>query len=140
MSNVEYGLIMQELERGDSGLRSFVSVQGALVMYPILTYGSDEQKERWLPKLQSRRGDRMLRTHRAGLRLESRGHADAREAGRRSLGSERRENLDHQRLDGRRRDRLGARRRRHSRIPGGERHARIHHRPTFTANCRCARR
>ena len=53
MSNVEYGLIMQELERGDSGLRSFVSVQGALVMYPILTYGSDEQKERWLPKLQS---------------------------------------------------------------------------------------
>ncbi len=53
MSNVEYGLVMQELERGDSGLRSFVSVQGALVMYPILTYGSDEQKERWLPKLQS---------------------------------------------------------------------------------------
>ncbi|MBV8820563.1 MAG: acyl-CoA dehydrogenase family protein [Acidobacteriaceae bacterium] len=52
-SNVEYGLIMQELERGDSGLRSFVSVQGALVMYPLLTYGSDEQKERWLPRLQS---------------------------------------------------------------------------------------
>lgn len=53
MSNVEYGLIMQELERGDSGIRSFVSVQGALVMYPIFTYGSDEQKQRWLPKLQS---------------------------------------------------------------------------------------
>jgi len=53
MSNVEYGLIMQELERGDSGLRSFVSVQGALVMYPIFTYGSDEQKQRWLPPLQS---------------------------------------------------------------------------------------
>ncbi|MBZ5591517.1 MAG: acyl-CoA dehydrogenase family protein [Acidobacteriia bacterium] len=53
MSNVEYGLIMQELERGDSGLRSFVSVQGALVMYPILTYGSEEQKQKWLPKLQS---------------------------------------------------------------------------------------
>jgi glutaryl-CoA dehydrogenase len=53
MSNVEYGLLMQEIERGDSGLRSFVSVQGALVMYPILTYGSDEQKQRWLPKLQS---------------------------------------------------------------------------------------
>lgn len=51
MSNVEYGLIMQEIERGDSGLRSFVSVQGALVMYPILTYGSDEQKEKWLPRL-----------------------------------------------------------------------------------------
>jgi glutaryl-CoA dehydrogenase len=53
MSNVEYGLIMQELERGDSGLRSFASVQGALVMYPILTFGSEEQKQRWLPKLQS---------------------------------------------------------------------------------------
>ncbi|MFN3321880.1 MAG: acyl-CoA dehydrogenase family protein [Bryobacteraceae bacterium] len=53
LNNVEYGLIMQELERGDSGLRSFVSVQGALVMYPILTYGSDEQKQHWLPRLQS---------------------------------------------------------------------------------------
>src|SRR4029078_5204377 len=45
MSNVEYGLIMQELERGDAGIRSFVSVQGALVMYPIYSYGSDEQKD-----------------------------------------------------------------------------------------------
>ena len=53
MSNVEYGLVMQEIERGDSGLRSFISVQSALVMYPILTFGSDEQKQRWLPKLQS---------------------------------------------------------------------------------------
>jgi glutaryl-CoA dehydrogenase len=53
MSNVEYGLIMQELERVDSGVRSFVSVQGALVMYPILIYGSEEQKRRWLPRLQN---------------------------------------------------------------------------------------
>jgi glutaryl-CoA dehydrogenase len=53
LSNVEYGLIMQELERGDSGIRSFVSVQGALVMYPIYTYGSDQQKDQWLPRLQS---------------------------------------------------------------------------------------
>jgi glutaryl-CoA dehydrogenase len=53
MSNVEYGLVMQELERADSGIRSFASVQGGLVMYPILTYGSPEQKDRWLPKLQS---------------------------------------------------------------------------------------
>src|SRR2546429_2164278 len=53
MSNVEYGLIMQELERVDSGIRSFVSVQGALVMYPILTMGSDTQKQKWLPLLQS---------------------------------------------------------------------------------------
>jgi glutaryl-CoA dehydrogenase len=53
MSNVEYGLVMQEIERGDSGLRSFVSVQGALVMYPILTFGHEAQRERWLPPLQS---------------------------------------------------------------------------------------
>jgi glutaryl-CoA dehydrogenase len=53
MSALEYGLIMQELERGDSGLRSFVSVQGALVMYPIREFGSEEQKRKWLPKLQS---------------------------------------------------------------------------------------
>jgi glutaryl-CoA dehydrogenase len=53
MSNVEYGLIMQELERVDSGIRSFVSVQGALVMYPIHRYGSEEQKQHWLPRLQS---------------------------------------------------------------------------------------
>ncbi len=55
MSNVEYGLIMQELERGDSGLRSFASVQSALVMYPILEFGSEQQKQRWLPRLQSGR-------------------------------------------------------------------------------------
>src|SRR5213594_1977249 len=53
MSNVEYGLLMQELERGDSGIRSFASVQGALVMYPIYTYGSEEQKKEWLPQMAS---------------------------------------------------------------------------------------
>src|SRR5579871_2850544 len=52
MSNVAYGLVTQELERGDSGVRSFVSVQSALVMYPIYAYGSDEQKQTWLPAMQ----------------------------------------------------------------------------------------
>ena len=51
MNNVEYGLLMQELERGDSGLRSFASVQSALVMYPIFAFGSDQQKDYWLPKM-----------------------------------------------------------------------------------------
>src|ERR1700694_80745 len=51
MSNVEYGLVTQELERGDSGVRSFVSVQSALVMYPIYTFGTDEQKNTWLPAM-----------------------------------------------------------------------------------------
>ncbi len=53
MGNVAYGLVLQELERGDSGLRSFVSVQSALVMYPIYAFGSAAQKEKWLPLLQS---------------------------------------------------------------------------------------
>lgn len=55
LNSVSYGLICQELERGDSGIRSFVSVQSSLVMFPIYTYGSDEQKNRWLPAMA--RGD-----------------------------------------------------------------------------------
>ena len=51
LNNVSYGLIMQELERGDSGIRSFVSVQGALVMYPIFAFGSEEHRKEWLPRL-----------------------------------------------------------------------------------------
>src|SRR5687768_16742999 len=51
LNNVQYGLIMQELERGDSGVRSFASVQGALVMYPIYAFGSEEQKRHWLPRM-----------------------------------------------------------------------------------------
>jgi glutaryl-CoA dehydrogenase len=53
LNNVAYGLIMQELERGDSGIRSFASVQGALVMYPIFAFGSEDQKKTWLPRLAS---------------------------------------------------------------------------------------
>jgi len=52
MSNVEYGLVMQEIERGDSAVRSFASVQSALVMYPIYTFGSNSQKDKWLPLMQ----------------------------------------------------------------------------------------
>ena len=54
LNNVAYGLLMQELERGDSGIRSFASVQSALVMYPIFEFGSAEQKDHWLPKLAPR--------------------------------------------------------------------------------------
>ena len=53
LSSVAYGLIMQELERGDSGIRSFASVQGALVMYPIFAFGSEEQKRQYLPRMAS---------------------------------------------------------------------------------------
>ncbi|MEY2988450.1 MAG: hypothetical protein RJB13_1971 [Pseudomonadota bacterium] len=55
LDSLSYGLIMKELERGDSGLRSFASVQGALVMYPIHAFGSEEQKQKWLPQLQQGR-------------------------------------------------------------------------------------
>lgn len=57
VSNIAYGLIMQELERGDSGIRSFASVQGALVMFPIFAYGSEEQRRKWLPAMAA--GDRI---------------------------------------------------------------------------------
>src|SRR5437762_12194900 len=53
LNNVAYGLIMQELERGDSGVRSFASVQGALAMYPIYAFGSEEQRTQYLPKMAS---------------------------------------------------------------------------------------
>ena len=53
VSGVAYGLILHELEKGDSGLRALASVQGSLVMYPIHSYGSDEQKKKWLPGLGS---------------------------------------------------------------------------------------
>src|SRR2546428_4749194 len=51
LNNVAYGLIMQELERGDYGVRAFASVQGALVMYPIYAFGSEEQRKKWLPQM-----------------------------------------------------------------------------------------
>ncbi len=75
LSNVAYGLLMYELERGDSGLRSFASVQGALVMYPIHAFGSEEQKDALAAEAGHRRGDRLFRPDRARLRLEPRRHA-----------------------------------------------------------------
>ena len=107
LNNVAYGLIMQELERGDSGIRSFASVQGALCMYPIYAFGSEEQKQKYLPAMARGRGDRLLRADGAGLRLEP-GRDDHDGApGRRWLGPERRQDVDHERLDGRHRDHLG---------------------------------
>ncbi len=126
MSNVEYGLIMQELERGDSGLRSFVSVQGALVMYPILTYGSEEQKQRWLPRLQSGEAVGCFGLTEPGFGSNPAGMMTTAQRDGRMLGAERRENMDHQRFAGARGGGLGARRRGDSRISGGEGNAGIH--------------
>ncbi len=75
MSAVEYGLMTQELERGDSGVRSFVSVQSGLCMYPIYAFGSEEQKQKYLPKMATGRNPRLLRPDRARRRLEPRRHA-----------------------------------------------------------------
>src|SRR4026208_142945 len=63
LNNVAYGLSMQELERGDSGIRSFASVQGALVMYPIYAFGSGEQTEHWLPPPASGHGMASIGVH-----------------------------------------------------------------------------
>ena len=69
MSNVEYGLIMQELERGDSGVRSFASVQGALVMYPIYALRIGRAEKKWLPRAAIGRSDWLLWVNRAGVRF-----------------------------------------------------------------------
>src|SRR5262249_6318565 len=83
MNAVAYGLIIQELERGDSGIRSFASVQGSLVMYPIWAYGSEVHKERWLPRMA--RGEAVGRlgltepdfgSNPAGLRTSARRRGD----------------------------------------------------------------
>ena len=128
MSNVEYGLVMQELERGDSGLRSFVSVQSALVMYPIYTFGSDAQKEAWLPALATGEKLGCFGTDRARLRLEPGRYAHPRPQRRRRLYPERRENVDHFGLHRRRGRDLGqgGRRRGQSpRLSGGNQSARF---------------
>ena len=74
---VAYGLISQELERGDSALRSFSSVQTSLCMFPIHRYGSEEQKQRWLPAMARGRGHRLLRAHRIAGRFGSGQHPHA---------------------------------------------------------------
>ena len=122
MSNVEYGLVTQELERGDSGVRSFVSVQSALVMYPIYAFGSDEQKNTWLPAMQ--KGEKLGCF---GLTEPDFGsnpgrHADARTQSWQRICAKRRENVDHLGLHRRCRRDLGeSRGRKHPTITIGPR-------------------
>ena len=97
LNAVSYGLICQELERGDSGIRSFVSVQSSLCMYPIYAFGSEEQKQRWLPRHGARPEDRLLRPDRAARRFRPGQHEDPRQEERRRLGHQRLEDVDHQR-------------------------------------------
>jgi glutaryl-CoA dehydrogenase len=93
---VANGLIMQELERGDSGLRSFVSVQGSLCMWPIYAYGTEAQKQTWLPPMaRARRSAASGSPSRTTARTPGHDHARREEGG--PLDPERREGLDHQR-------------------------------------------
>ena len=117
----------------------------SLVMYPIHAFGSDAQKERWLPRMAARRGHRLLRPHRARLRLEPRRHAHHRRQEGRPLGAQRREALDHLGRHRRRRRRLGAlpttaRRQAVRGFLVEKRHARASPRATSRASSRCARR
>ncbi len=107
MGNVEYGLMTQELERGDSGVRSFVSVQSGLCMYPIYEFGSEEQKQAWLPADAEGREAWLLRPDGARLRIEPRRHAHPRQESRERIRDQRREDVDHLRHHRRRRHHLG---------------------------------
>ena len=116
MNNVAYGLIMQELEAADSGLRSFASVQSALSMYAIYAWGSEEQKQRYLPEMAK---GKLIGCF--GLTEPDHGSdpgrdGNAGEARRRRLDSQRHQAMDHQRIDRRRRDRVGQNRPGHHRL------------------------
>ena len=96
---MSYGLIAREVERVDSGYRSMMSVQSSLVMLPIFTFGTEEQKHKYLPSLARGELDRLLRLDRARSRLRSRQHDYARAQGERRLSAVGRQDLDHQQPD-----------------------------------------
>ena len=107
LNYVSYGLVAREIERVDSGYRSMMSVQSSLVMYPIYAYGTEAQRTQISAEARDRRVDRLLRPDRAGRRLRSRPHDDARREGRRRLPAHRRQDVDLQLADRRRVRRLG---------------------------------
>ena len=125
-----YGLICQELERGDSGLRSFASVQGSLVMFPIATYGSDEHKERYLPKMHAGELIGCFGLTEPEHGSDPSGMQTRAVQRRRGLRPERHQDVDHQRQHRRRGARVGQGRRgwprRGPRFSGRDRHARLY--------------
>ena len=145
LNNVAYGLIMQELERGDSGVRSFASVQGALAMYPIYAFGSEEQKRKYLPKMAA--GEVIgcfgltepdYGSNPSGMITMAREQKD----GTWLLNGA--QDVDHERLDGADRGRLGEDERRRERLvdprlhrPDGQ--PKVSRRRTRRASSRCAR-
>ncbi len=95
MGAIAYGVACRELEAADSGLRSLVSVQGSLAMFPIWKYGSDEQKEEWLPRMAAGEAAGLLRPDGAGSRIRSRQHENPCDQERGRLGSQWLQNVDH---------------------------------------------
>ena len=108
---VSYGLACLELEAGDSGVRSLVSVQGSLAMFAIWRWGSEEQKQAWLPDMAAGEKIGCFGSDRSRLRLQPGRHAHGRPPRRRRLGAERHQDVDHQRLGRRRRRGVGQGRR-----------------------------
>ena len=140
-SSVAYGIVCRELEAGDAGVRSAVSVQGSLAMYAIWRWGIGGAEGALAAGDARRRGDRLLRPHGAGRRLRPGLDADARTPRRLGLGAERGEDVDHERDDRRRRGRVGADgRRRRSAASSSRRARRASRRRRSTRRSRCARR
>ena len=136
----QYGLVSAEIEAVDSGLRSLVSVQGSLAMYAIYAYGSEEQKQRWLPEMAkgSAIGCFGLTEPDSGSDPGSMRTRARRDGSR--LGPHRHQDVDHERVDRGCRRGVGAHRGGRSRVPGREGHDGLHRRRTSTTRSRCARR
>ncbi len=126
-SATAYGLACMELEAGDSGVRSLVSVQGSLAMFAIWRYGSEAQKQRWLPRMAAGEAIGCFGLTEPDAGSDPGRDAHARAPRRRRLDPARREDVDHQRVARRRRRRVGADRRGRARVPRRARHARLHH-------------
>ena len=116
LAAVAYGLVELELEAGDSGLRSFVSVTSALAMFAIHTFGSDEQKAEWLPRMQAGEAIGCFGLSEPDSGSDPGVHANVRQARRRRLDPVGHEDVDHERQRVRRGDRLGEHRRRDPRV------------------------
>ena len=110
MGAIAYGVACRELEAADSGLRSLVSVQGSLAMFPIWKYGSDEQKDEWLPRMAAGEAAGCFGLTEPDHGSDPAAHDNPRGKERVRLGADRVENVDHQRRHRRHRRRLGAHR------------------------------
>ena len=130
LDQISYGLIMQEIERCDSGLRSLCSVQGSLVMYPIWKYGSEEQKMKWLPDMAAGKKIGCFGLTEPDHGSNPGGMVTTFQDKGRPLPAERCQDVDQQQPIGRCGRGLGQgreHRRTHPRIAGGARHGRFHH-------------